>query len=211
MKYAFVTAFAVILVAFVLIFFTSGESFTGSLLPELIGFSLDGLLFIGVLSLLQRKRDRDAKRELKQSLEIHTTLLIEAIKSGNPFHWSKHAMHASQMAPLKEYANTLYQGLENNSVTLGPLQIKAFIETADEIYETLVGLFPVAAQISSKHLAAWSSVVSTIRLTKNTYLSAKAKHEAGEPLQWQKQSDLALTIKEFLTAAYYISNEEPRT
>ncbi|MGH1451352.1 MAG: hypothetical protein ACRBBM_18260 [Pseudomonadaceae bacterium] len=211
MKYAFVTAFAVILGALMLIFFTSGESFTGSLLPELIGFSLDGLLFIGALSLLQRKRDHDAKRELKQSLEIHTTLIIEAIKSGNPFHWSKHAMHASQMAPLKEYANTLYQGLENNSVTLGTLQIKAFIETADEIYETLVGLLPVAAQISSKHLAAWSSVVSTIRLSKNTYLSAKAKHEAGEPPQWPKQSDLALTIKEFLAAAYYISNEEPRT
>ncbi len=211
MKYAFVTIFAVILAVLMLIFFTSGENFTGTLLPELIGFSLDGLLFIGVLSLLQRKRDNDAKHELKQSLEIHTTLLIEAIKSGNPFHWSKHAMHASQMAPLKEYANTLYQGLENGSVNLGALQIKAFIETADEIYETLVGLLPVAAQISSKHLAAWSSVVSTVRLSKNTYLSAKAKHDAGEPLQWPEQSDLAPTIKEFLIAAYYISNEEPRT
>jgi len=211
MKYAFVTTFAVILAVLMTIFAISEESFTSTLLPELIGFSLDGLLFIGVLSLIQRKRDHDSKRELKQSLEIHTTLLIEAIKTGNPFHWSKHAMHASQMAPLKEYANILYQGLENGSMTLGALQIKAFIETADEIYETLVGLLPVAAQISSKHLAAWSSVVSTIRLSKNSYISAKQKHDAGEPLQWPEQSDLALTIKEFLTAAYYISNEKPRT
>lgn len=211
MKYAFVAVFAVILAVLMTIFAISDESFTGTLLPELIGFSLDGLLFIGVLSLIQRKRDRDSKRELKQSLEIHTTLLIEAIKTGNPFHWSKHAMHASQMAPLKEYANTLYKGLENGSVTLGALQIKAFIETADEIYETLVGLLPVAAQISSEHLAVWSSVVSTVRLSKNSYISAKEKHEAGEPLHWPEQSDLALTIKEFLTAAYYISNEEPRT
>jgi len=211
MKYAFVITFAVILAVLMIIFAISDESFTSTLLPELIGFSLDGLLFIGVLSLIQRKRDHDSKRELKQSLGIHTTLLIEAIKTGNPFHWSKHAMHASQMAPLKEYANTLYLGLENGSVTLGALQIKAFIETADEIYETLVGLLPVAAQISSKHLAAWSSVVSTIRLSKNSYISAKEKHDAGEPLQWPEQSDLAFTIKEFLTAAYYISNEEPRT
>ena len=199
------------LIVLLRIFFNSGEPFTGTLLPELIGFSLDGLLFIGALSLIQQKRDFDAKRELVQSLEIHTTLLIEAIKSGNPFHWSKHAMHASQMAPLKDYANTLYQGLENGAVTLNGLQIKAFIETSDEIYETLVGLLPVAAQISSKHLAAWSSVVSTIRLSKNTYLSAKEKHEEGAPLQWPEQSDLALTIKEFLAAAYYISNAKPRT
>lgn len=211
MKYAFVTTFTVILAALIIIFAISKESFTGTLLPELIGFSLDGLLFIGVLSLIQRKRDYDSRRELKQGLEIHTTLLIEAIKTGNPFHWSKHAMHASQMAPLKEYANTLYQGLENGSVILEASQIKAFIETADEIYEALVGLLPVAAQISSKHLAAWSSVVSTIRLSKSSYISAKQKHDAGEPLKWPKQSDLALTIKEFLTAAYYISNEEPRT
>lgn len=211
MKYAVVTIFAVILAVLMMIFALSDESFTGTLLPELIGFSLDGLLFIGVLSLIQRKRDHDSKRELKQSLEIHTTLLIEAIQTGNPLHWSKHAMHASPMPPLKEYVNTLFQGLENGSVTLGDLQIKAFIETADEIYDTLVGLLPVAAQISSKHLAAWSSVVSTVRLSRNSYISAKEKCEAGESLQWPKQPDLVITIKEFLTAAYYISNEEPRT
>ena len=55
-----------------LLFWFSVESgpddIVGSLVPELIGFCLEGIFFIGIFSWLQQKKDDDRKRELKQSL-----------------------------------------------------------------------------------------------------------------------------------------------
>ncbi|MBS05378.1 MAG: hypothetical protein CMQ24_22130, partial [Gammaproteobacteria bacterium] len=55
-----------------LLFWFSVESgpddIVGSLVPELIGFCLEGIFFIGIFSWLQQNKDDDRKRELKQSL-----------------------------------------------------------------------------------------------------------------------------------------------
>jgi len=112
------------------------------------------------------------------------------------------------MKDLKEYANTLYQGLECKKIQLTQMQIKVFLETSDEIYDTLVALLPVASNISSNHLAVWSSVVSTIRLIRTSYKTAiKEEAETGH-VNWPTQDDICLTLREFLEASYFISNEK---
>ena len=39
-----------------------------NLLPELIGFCLEGFFLVGLFSLIQRRLERDRKHELRQSL-----------------------------------------------------------------------------------------------------------------------------------------------
>ena len=43
-------------------------AFQSSLLPELIGFCLEGFFLVGLFSVIQRRQERDRKEELRNSL-----------------------------------------------------------------------------------------------------------------------------------------------
>ena len=46
----------------------SAGAFQSNLVPELIGFCLEGFFLVGLFSLIQRRQERDRKEELRQSL-----------------------------------------------------------------------------------------------------------------------------------------------
>jgi hypothetical protein len=56
----------------------------GALVPELIGFSLEGIFFIGILTWLQEKRERKKRIELKQSLAGALRFLCQLINGSLP-------------------------------------------------------------------------------------------------------------------------------
>ena len=63
----------------------SGEgAFVGNMLPELIGFCLEGIFFIGIFTWIQGRKDQERKHALKQSLAGAVRFICPIINSSLP-------------------------------------------------------------------------------------------------------------------------------
>jgi len=135
-------------------------AFQTSLLPELIGFCLEGFFLVGLFSLIQRRLERERKNELRESLRgalrdllshLDIALLEENAEPAN-----------SQSLDLDpEFVKALFVRLHKNELDLnGMLNLK---EAAQRNASTMHDLIPVAAQLSANHMRWWLAIADSVR------------------------------------------------
>lgn len=135
-------------------------AFQTSLLPELIGFCLEGFFLVGLFSLIQRRLERERKNELRESLRgalrdllshLDIALLEENAEPAN-----------SQSLDLDpEFVKALFVRLHKNELDLnGMLNLK---EAAQRNVSTMHDLIPVAAQLSANHMRWWLAIADSVR------------------------------------------------
>jgi hypothetical protein len=154
----------------------SGD-FVGNMLPELIGFCLEGIFFIGILTWLEDRKDRERKGEIKQSLAgamgficqvINSCLAdVDQIQLKSSDNWTRQARTNGQQ--LKELLATL------NSAQLDVQgdQIEAIQQLLATRLSTLDSLLSVSAQLSHAHLSAFNMILTEIhKIAKHPYFDA---------------------------------------
>jgi hypothetical protein len=134
--------------------------FHDNLVPELIGFCLEGFFLVGLLSLIQNSRERARRRELWLSLRGS----LRGILSN---------LDIAFLAPNAEPTRTqvLEQDLESVSRFMKELEenrlnLRAMTSLKRESIETLAlarDMIPVAAQLSASHMRWWIAVVGSMR------------------------------------------------
>ena len=135
-------------------------AFQTNLLPELIGFCLEGFFLVGLFSLIQRRLERERKNELRQSLrgavrEILSHLDIALLE--------ENAEPASTQSLEQDprLVKELFVKLHNGKLDLtNMLSIK---ETAALNFSTMHDLIPVAAQLSANHMRWWLAIAESVR------------------------------------------------
>jgi len=135
-------------------------AFQTSLLPELIGFCLEGFFLVGLFSLIQRRLERDRKRELRESLRgalrdllshLDIALLEENAEPANT--------QSLDLDP--EFVKALFVRLHKNELDLnGMLKLK---DAAQRNFSTMHDLIPVAAQLSANHMRWWLAIADSVR------------------------------------------------
>lgn len=171
----------------------------------LVGLFLNSLSFAQSERIRQNERslDQDRKEGVRDGLDRHISLLIEALKTSNPHIWDKHARHCAPLVTYKLYMNELSSSLKKESYELDPLRIKILLECADQMYDTFVSLLSVAADISPDYLMRWSSIVSNVRNLRNQYVETiKIEPFNGE---WPATSSISLQLQEILSGALFLS------
>jgi hypothetical protein len=146
---------------------SSGDgAFQTNMLPELIGFCLEGFFLVGLFSLIQGRIERDRKSELRQSLrgalrEILSHLDIALLE--------EHAEPTSSqsLAEDPKVVKTLFAKLHANELDLNSMRnIK---EAAARNFSTMHDLIPVAAQLSANHMRWWLAIAESVgRLSEAT-------------------------------------------
>jgi len=146
---------------FVFLKTSSAGAFQANLLPELIGFCLEGFFLVGLFSLIQRRLDRDRKHELRESLrgalrEILSHLDIALLgENAEP-------ASAQSLDLDPGFVKTLFVKLHKNDLNLSSmLSIK---EAAQRNVSTMHDLIPVAAQLSANHMRWWLAIAESVRL-----------------------------------------------
>jgi hypothetical protein len=134
--------------------------FHDNLVPELIGFCIEGFFFVGLLSLIQNSRERARRRELWLSLRG----ALRGILSN---------LDIAFLAPNAEPTQTsvLEQDLESVTRFMTELQhsrlnLRSMTSLKRESVETLAlarDMIPVAAQLSASHMRWWIAVVDSMR------------------------------------------------
>lgn len=168
-----------------------------------------GICLIGLfLNALAEKRDtflaKSKAEDARLILESHIALVIEAIESGNPFIWDKHAINAKKFSELTEYSLKLKHGVLDETYKLHQLQIRALLETSRQNYSTFLALVPVATSISSITGGQWISLISNINNLKSLCDRTVENQDDDEILDWPSQNEVALQIEEFVSTSLTI-------
>jgi hypothetical protein len=140
---------------------------------------------------------------MRDGLDRHISLLVEALKTSNPHIWDKHAIHCAPLIAYKEYMDDLSANLKKDSYTIDALRIKILLECADQMYDTFVSLLSVAADISPEYIMRWSSIVSNVRNLKGQYAEV-IKTESFNS-EWPVTSSISLQLEEILSSALFLS------
>lgn len=171
----------------------------------LVGFYLNSLSFAQSerIRLNESKLLRVRREQMRDGLDRHISLLIEALKTSNPFIWDKHARHCEPLCTYKNYMAEFKDFLKKENGIIDSLRMKVLLECADQIYDSSVALLPVAADISPEYLMRWSSIVSNIRNLRGQYLNAikKVPFEG----QWPDTSVVTFQLQEILEGALFLS------
>ena len=135
-------------------------AFQNSLLPELIGFCLEGFFLVGLFSLLQLRLERERKNELRLSLR---GALREILSYMDIALLEENAEPASSQSLDQDpkLVKALFSKLHKSELDLGNmLNIK---EAAARNISTMHDLIPVAAQLSAGHMRWWLAIADSVR------------------------------------------------
>ena len=144
------------------LFLRSGNvgAFQNSLLPELIGFCLEGFFLVGLFSLLQLRLERDRRNELRLSLRGSLREILSHIDIAL---LEENAEPASTQSLDQDpkLVKALFAKLHKSDLNLRSLlNIK---EAAARNTNTMHDLIPVAAQLSADHMRWWLAIAESVR------------------------------------------------
>lgn len=154
--------FGVVGIYLLMVFLKYGneDAFQANLLPELIGFCLEGFFLVGLFSLIQRRLERDRKYELRLSLrgalrEILSHLDIALLEE------NAEPATSETLDKDQQFVRVLYIKLHNGELDLNSmLNIK---QAAGRNFSTMHDLIPVAAQLSPNHMRWWLAIAESVR------------------------------------------------
>jgi hypothetical protein len=141
-----------------------------SLIPEIIGFCLEGFFLVGLFSLIQRRLERDRKEELRNSLrgalrEILSHLDIALLGEYADPAPSKSLEHDPQVV-----ASLI---LKLNEAEMDVESLRDIKSAAGRTLSTVHDLIPVAAQLSANHMRWWLAIAESVnKLSEATDSSA---------------------------------------
>ena len=166
--------------------------FVGNLLPELIGFCLEGIFFVGIFTWMQERKEVERKTEIKQSLAGAVSFVCPIINSCLPAqhqltllstdNWTRQTRKNG-----KELTNLL-TSLNAHELEASREQIAAIQQLLATRISTLDSLLSVSAELSHSHLSAYNMILTEI------HKIAKHHHFDGKELRTSFQSLLRLLI-----------------
>ncbi|MCF6319586.1 MAG: hypothetical protein L3J83_09985 [Proteobacteria bacterium] len=146
-----------------------GESregaFRENLVPELIGFCLEGFFWIGLLSYVQKTREHDRRKELwlslRGSLRSFLSYLDIAFLDNNAEPISSAALEQNP-----KIIESLLEQLETNELDLESMVLLK--KTSINSILLIRDLVPVAAQLSAAHMSWWIAISDSMRRIKDS-------------------------------------------
>jgi len=153
--------------------------FHDDLVPELIGFCIEGFILVGLLTLIQRSRESSRRRQLWLSLRGSFRDLLSNLD-------------IAFLAPDAEPASS--HELERDPATIDYLidqlarkhpDLDSLVALKREAAETLSltrDLVAVAAQLSATHMNWWIAIVDSIRRLSEAHDRADLEHALHQML-----------------------------
>lgn len=131
-----------------------------NLMPELIGFCLEGFFLVGLFSLIQRRRERDRRQELRQSLRGALREILSYLDVGLLEEDAEPASSRSLEEDPKLVAALILKLAEKPMELDAMAKLKA---AAARNLTTVHDLIPVAAQLSADHMRWWLAITDSVR------------------------------------------------
>ncbi|MFT7687904.1 MAG: hypothetical protein ACI9FB_003262 [Candidatus Azotimanducaceae bacterium] len=180
LKNPIVPVFAFLLVLFTIWYSVDSpqDGFVDNMLPELIGFCLEGIFFIGIFTWIQERKDRERKEQLRQSLAGAIGFICPIINGSLPDNkqiklrdsdnWTRQTRTNGPSLKL------LLRNTSSFEIEITTAQIQAIQQLLTTRLSTLDSLLSVAAELSHAHLSAYNMILTEIhKIAKHQYFESK--------------------------------------
>ncbi len=142
-------------------FLGSGSGpFHDSLLPELIGFCLEGFFLVGLFTFVQQLRENDRRRELWLSLRGSLRVFLSHLDIAF-LEEDAEPMSSSELEDDPVVVSTLLTKLKSQNMSLESMS--AFKTLARRDLALTHDLIPVAAQLSAGHMRWWLAIMDSMQ------------------------------------------------
>jgi len=131
-----------------------------NLVPELIGFCLEGFFLIGLFSWIQARRERERKEDLRLSLRGALREILSYLDIGLLGDTAEPASSRAIEEDSKLVAHMIMKLAEHKLDVDAMARIKA---VAQRNLTTIHDLIPVAAQLSAEHIRWWLAITDSVR------------------------------------------------
>jgi hypothetical protein len=131
-----------------------------NLVPELIGFCLEGFFLIGLFSWIQARRERERKEDLRLSLRGALREILSYLDIGLLGDTAEPASSRAIEEDSKLVAHMIMKLAEHRLDVDAMARIKA---VAQRNLTTIHDLIPVAAQLSAEHIRWWLAITDSVR------------------------------------------------
>jgi len=142
-------------------FFHAGSSPThDSLVPELIGFCLEGFFLVGLFTYVQQLREHERRRELWLSLRGSLRVFLSHLDIAF-LEEDAEPMSSAALEDDPKVVETLLKKLKAQNMSLDSMS--AFKALAGRDLALTHDLIPVAAQLSAGHMRWWLAIMDSMR------------------------------------------------
>ena len=135
-----------------------------SLVPELIGFCLEGFFLVGLLSLIQNSRERARRKEIWLSLRGG----LRGLLSNLDIAFLSPNSEPTKTKVLEEDLKIVSRFMQE--LKFNRLNLRSMTSLKKESVATLSlarDMIPVAAQLSAEHMRWWIAIVDSMRQLSN--------------------------------------------
>lgn len=154
---------------------SDGSPFHDNLIPELIGFCIEGFFLVGLLTLIQNSRERARRKELLQSLRG----ALRGILSNLDIAFLPPNAEPTPTSRLERDVSLIPRYMrELQLVHIDLADMLALKQESVEVLSLARDLVPVAAQLSANHMRWWIAVVNSMRKLS----TAKSREEVEQNL-----------------------------
>jgi len=140
-------------------------AFRENIVPELIGFCLEGFFWIGMLSYFQKTREHARRKELwlslRGSLRSFLSYLDIAFLDNNA-----EPLNSSALEQNPDIINVMLEQMNNQQLDLESMVLLK--ETSLHSLSLIRDLVPVAAQLSAAHMRWWIAITDSMRRIQNS-------------------------------------------
>lgn len=163
------------------------NSFRENLLPELIGFCLEGFFLVGLFTFVEQLRDYYRRRELWLSLRSALRDFLSHLDLAflEPDAAPALTRDLETQPPLVQHLSALLEETELEIDTLVALK-----QVAISTLPLARDLINIAAQLTTRHMRCWIAIVSAI----DQLAEADTREQVERPL-----NELLLRLREFDT------------
>ena len=142
-------------------FLDAGSSPThDSLVPELIGFCLEGFFLVGLFTYFQQKREQERRHELWLSLRGSLRVFLSHLDIAF-LEEDAEPMSSTELEDDPKVVQTLLTKLKAQNMSLDSMS--AFKTLARRDLALTHDLIPVAAQLSAGHMRWWLAIMDSMR------------------------------------------------
>jgi hypothetical protein len=131
-----------------------------NLVPELIGFCLEGFFLIGLFSLIQARREKERKQDLRLSLRGSLRDILSHLDIGLLSETAEPAPSRALEEDPRLVANLIMKLAEQRLDVDAMARVKT---VAQRNLTTIHDLIPVAAQLSAEHIRWWLAITDSVR------------------------------------------------
>ncbi len=131
-----------------------------NLVPELIGFCLEGFFLIGLFSWIQARRERERKEDLRLSLRGALREILSYLDIGLLGDTAEPASSRAIEEDSKLVAQMIMKLADHRLDVDAMARIK---KVAQRNLTTIHDLIPVAAQLSAEHIRWWLAITDSVR------------------------------------------------